>query len=181
MIFRNHEGAALHFGGLGETAHFLARPAAQPCYADRRQGAVSPVRHCTGAPVFRMPRRATSLQPQRRLFLLHVIASYAIATAEAPLPSACHCEPVRTLAWQSASPGRNVVHCTCARLRAHLPSLSLHTSAHTGVAIRFPAAAESGKQHFRRIRNCPRIRPKHCSFSLSLRVKRIAPLLRSLQ
>ena len=97
------------------------------------------------------------------------------------LPSACHCEPVRTLAWQSASPGRNVVHCTCARLRAHLPSLSLHTSAHTGVAIRFPAAAESGKQHFRRIRNCPRIRPKHCSFSLSLRVKRIAPLLRSLQ
>ena len=41
-------------------------------------------------------------------------------------------------AWQSASPGRNAVHCSRARVRAYLPSLSLRTSAHTGVAIRSP-------------------------------------------
>ena len=40
---------------------------------------------------------------------------------------------------QSASPGRNVVHCTRARVRTCLPNLSLRTSAHTGVAIRNPA------------------------------------------
>ena len=38
-----------------------------------------------------------------------------------------------------ASPGRNVVHCSRTRVRTHLPSLSLRTSAHTGAAIRFPA------------------------------------------
>ena len=40
---------------------------------------------------------------------------------------------------QSASPGRNVVHCTRARVRTYLPNLSLRTSAHTGAAIRVPA------------------------------------------
>ena len=38
-----------------------------------------------------------------------------------------------------AAPGRNVVHCSRTRVRTHLPSLSLRTSAHTGAAIRFPA------------------------------------------
>ena len=61
-----------------------------------------------------------------------------LATAEAHLSFACHCEPVRTLVRQSASPGRNAVHCSRARVRAYLPSLSLRTSAHTGVAIRVP-------------------------------------------
>ena len=35
-----------------------------------------------------------SLHPQKRLCLLHVIANQCLASAEAPLSSACHCEPV---------------------------------------------------------------------------------------
>ena len=41
----------------------------------------------------------------------HVSACHCanvLATADTPPPSACHCEPVRTLAWQSASPQRNL-------------------------------------------------------------------------
>ena len=33
-----------------------------------------------------------------------VLPESVLATAATPQPSACHCEPVRTLAWQSASP-----------------------------------------------------------------------------
>ena len=60
----------------------------------------------------------TSLYTQERLRLLHSTAPNALATADTPLPSACHCkprsctrahvlpsachcEPVRTLVWQS--------------------------------------------------------------------------------
>ncbi len=57
----------------------------------------------------------------------------------------CHCEPVRTLAWQSASPQRSLASWLLfGQIRTHLPSLSLRTSAHTGVAIRIPAE-EPGK------------------------------------
>ena len=55
-------------------------------------------------PSFCMSLRTASLHTQKRLCLLHVIANRVLAHAEAPLPSACHCEPVRTLVWQSASP-----------------------------------------------------------------------------
>ena len=41
------------------------------------------------------------LTPARTSFLLHVIARRVLATADTLLSSACHCEPVRTLAWQS--------------------------------------------------------------------------------
>ena len=81
---------------------------------------------------------STPLHPQKRLFLLHSTAPHVLALAGASPSSACHCEPVRTLVWQSASPGRNAVHCCRARVRARLPDLSLRTSAHTGVAIRIP-------------------------------------------
>ena len=39
--------------------------------------------------------------PAHTSFLLHVIANHVFATADAFLSSACHCEPVRTLVWQS--------------------------------------------------------------------------------
>ena len=95
------------------------------------------------------------LQPLKPICLLHVIANQCAHWCGNPRPlaetpciaavhgcahtyQACHCEPVRTLVWQSASPGRNAVHCGRARVCAYLPSLSLRTSAHTGVAIRVP-------------------------------------------
>ena len=48
------------------------------------------------------------LAPAHTSFLLHVIASYVLAPADTSLSSACHCEPVRTLAWQSVSPQGNL-------------------------------------------------------------------------
>ena len=47
----------------------------------------------------RLARRV--LTPARTSFLLHVIARHVLASADAFLSSACHCEPVRTLVWQS--------------------------------------------------------------------------------
>ena len=44
------------------------------------------------------------LAPAHTSFLLHGIARHVLANADAFLSSACHCEPVRTLVWQSASP-----------------------------------------------------------------------------
>ena len=41
------------------------------------------------------------LAPAHTSFLLHVIASHVFATANTYPSSACHCEPVRTLVWQS--------------------------------------------------------------------------------
>ena len=37
-----------------------------------------------------------------------VLPESVLAPAETHLSSACHCEPVRTLVWQSASPQRNL-------------------------------------------------------------------------
>ena len=51
--------------------------------------------------------RKTALHPQKRLFLLHSSAPNALATATTLPPFACHCEPVRTLVRQSASPQGN--------------------------------------------------------------------------
>ncbi len=57
--------------------------------------------------------RAASLQPLTRFFLQHGIARRVLATADTSPPSACHCEPVRTLVRQSvfpaAIPGKSVV------------------------------------------------------------------------
>ena len=58
-------------------------------------------------PSFCMSLRTTSLQPRTRPHLLHVIANHVFATANTYPSSACHCEPVRTLVRQSASPQRN--------------------------------------------------------------------------
>ena len=38
----------------------------------------------------------------------HILAPHVLATADTLPPSACHCEPVRTLVWQSVSPQRNL-------------------------------------------------------------------------
>ena len=38
----------------------------------------------------------------------HILAPHVLATADTLPPSACHCEPVRTLVRQSASPQRNL-------------------------------------------------------------------------
>ncbi len=54
-----------------------------------------------------MSLRTTPLHTLTPARLLHVIASYVLASADAFLSSACHCEPVRTLVRQSASPQRN--------------------------------------------------------------------------
>ena len=54
-----------------------------------------------------MSLQNTPLQPHPRPRLLHVIANHALAHVVTPLPSACHCEPVRTLVWQSVTPQRN--------------------------------------------------------------------------
>ena len=48
--------------------------------------------------------RKASLQPLTPARLQHVIANNVLATADTRQISACHCEPVRTLVWQSASP-----------------------------------------------------------------------------
>ncbi len=50
------------------------------------------------------PTRPTALHPLTRRRLLHVIAKHALAHVVTPLPSACHCEPVRTLVRQSVLP-----------------------------------------------------------------------------
>ena len=60
------------------------------------------------ASVFSMSLQNTPLQPLTPARLLHVIAKHALATALTPHVSACHCEPVRTLVWQSVSPQRNL-------------------------------------------------------------------------
>ena len=65
-----------------------------------RQGNVSPRTPCLLLHVIANHCVATQMPVQ----FLHVIANRVLAHAEAPLPSACHCEPVRTLVWQSASP-----------------------------------------------------------------------------
>ena len=48
-----------------------------------------------------VPSRPTSLHPQTRACLQHVIVNNVLATADTRQISACHCEPVRTLVWQS--------------------------------------------------------------------------------
>ena len=59
-------------------------------------------------------------------FLLHVIARHALAPADALLSSACHCEPVRTLVWQSASPQRNLASWHYfGQIRMHFPVFAL--------------------------------------------------------
>ena len=110
-----------------------------------------------------------------------VLPESVLAPAETHLSSACHCEPVRTLVWQSVSPQRNLASLLllgqirmrffvfarstafcyalpqgdadchvasllamteggrpCTRRNASVFSMSLRTSAHTGVAIRSP-------------------------------------------
>ncbi len=69
-----------------------------------------------------VPSRPTSVHPQTRARLQHVIVNNVLATADTWQVSACHCEQ------RSCN-------------RRHLANfcMSLRTSAHTGVAIRVPA------------------------------------------
>ena len=69
-----------------------------------------------------VPSRPTSVHPQTRARLQHVIVNNVLATANTWQVSACHCEQ------RSCN-------------RRHLASfcMSLRTSAHTGAAIRVPA------------------------------------------
>ena len=73
-----------------------------------------------------VPSRPTSLHPQTRACLQHVIVNNVLATADTWQVSACHCEQ------RSCN-------------RRHLANfcMSLRTSAHTGVAIRVPAGKPS--------------------------------------
>ena len=69
----------------------------------------APPEYCRKTPLHpRTPARLlhviASLQTQKRPRLLHVIAKHALANADTPPSLTCHCEPVRTLAWQSVSP-----------------------------------------------------------------------------
>ena len=211
-----------------------------------------------------MSLQTTALQTQQRPRLLHVIANqclapadtrhvsthlarHVLATADTCPSSACHCEPVRTLVWQSVLPAEKpsnlallranpyalsrirpkycsplrptagVTDCHVASLLAMtggevslrtsaLPPLtpgmfprtlrptslhprtrpsfcmSLRTSAHTGAAIRFPAAIPGKhvelKANSLRLAYSPKVL-LHC-YALS-QGKRIVPSLRSSQ
>ena len=46
----------------------------------------------------------SALAPKTRIRLQHVLARRLVAKRTLGKFSACHCEPVRTLVWQSASP-----------------------------------------------------------------------------
>ena len=95
--------------------------------------------------------------------------SRPLAPALTPPSSACHCEErgSRPATWQSASPAQGV-HCGNVLTNVATPPafcMSLRASAHTGVAIRSPAAVQNEKQYFWQIRGSLRIRPK-CYFFL---------------
>ena len=57
-----------------------------------------------------------------------VLRRNVLANAPTPPPSACHCEPVRTLVWQSASP-LPMVSCAETSLQTHLRHRLLHVIA----------------------------------------------------
>ena len=60
-----------------------------------------PFAHAEAPPSFAFHRANPPLQPLTRFFLQHGIARHVLASADAFLSSACHCEPVRTLVRQS--------------------------------------------------------------------------------
>ena len=189
-----------------------------------------------------MSLQTTALQTQQRPRLLHVIANqclapadtrhvsthlarHVLATADTCPSSACHCEPVRTLVWQSVLPAekpsnlallranpyalsrirpkycsplrptarRTDCHVAsllamtvggrpCTRSHASVFCMSLRTSAHTGAAIRFPAAIPGKhvelKANSLRLAYSPKVL-LHC-YALS-QGERIVPSLRSSQ
>ena len=109
------------------------------------------------------------MHTQKRLRLLHSIAPTPLATADALLPSAWHCAPrpytrahVLPSAW----------HCAprpCKRRRLSVFCLSLRTSAHTGAAIRFPAAIPGKSVVLRANSQLFRIRREELLFGLCCR------------
>ncbi len=69
-----------------------------------------PHRRRSGLPRRFTPRNdngGTSLHPPARSRVPHTLRAKHPCTRAHVLPSACHCEPVRTLVWQSASPQGN--------------------------------------------------------------------------
>ena len=99
-----------------------------------------------------------------------------VAVADTPHVSACHCEPVRTLVWQSVLlRQRKTKSNTLGKYgkAANLPRESVvadadtphvsacHCEERSDVAIRTPAAAQTEKQSFGRIRKALRICPMY--------------------
>ncbi len=88
--------------------YFLLRPAAGE--AD-----------CHVAALLAMTMGGTSLHPPARSRVPHTLRAKHPCTRAHVLPSACHCEPVRTLVWQSASPqGKLTSWQYFGRIRTHL-------------------------------------------------------------
>ena len=89
-----------------------------------------------------MALRATSLHPLTRPAFCTPYAPHVLATADALLSSACHCEPRPCTRRRASSFSMSLRPCN--RRRASVFCMSLRASAHTGVAIRIPAE-EPGK------------------------------------
>ena len=73
---------------------------------------------------YRFAPGSTFLHSHPRRRLQRVTANYVLTTADAHLPSACHCAPVRTLVRQSVSPQGNLASWLLFRqIRIHFPYL----------------------------------------------------------
>ena len=117
--------------------------------------------HCVLAPAGAPHVSACHCEPVRTLVWQSVLlrqhkpkssacGESAAACALTPVPPSCTRAHLPTFCM-SLRP--------CTRRRAACFCMSLRTSAHTGVAIRSPAAAQTEKQSFGRIRNRLRIHP----------------------
>ena len=98
-----------------------------------------------------MALRATSLHPLTRPAFCTPYAPHVLATADALLSSACHCEPVRTLAWQSVlpaeEPGKSVVLRANSSCFSYLPKVFLFVlwyCKENGLPRRFAPRNDSG-------------------------------------
>ena len=139
-----------------------------------------------------VPSRPTSVHPQTRARLQHVIVNNVLATADTWQISACHCEPVRTLVWQSASPQGNGASWLlfrqiryAFRIRPKYCFSVLYYRKENGLPRRFAprndrqkhVAVRVGNYAFRgEIRHAFRIRPKDCFSVLCYRKENGLPL-----
>ena len=197
-----HTGVAIRFPAEKLCQSVILKANSYPLFRIRPKYcfsfcAAAGVTDCHVASLLAMTKGGTPLHPQARLHPLYVIVNRVLAPAHTYPPSACHCEPVRTLVRQSASPcprcpsqkppctRRRSPSSVCHReprpcTRAHLPtfSMSLRASAHTGVAIRVPlptvSVAKTALHPQARLRACHH-EPRPCNrthlpvFSMSLR------------
>ena len=129
----------------------------------------------------------TSLHPLTRHKFLRGIANHTLVTADTPLPSACHCEPVLgppqrgTLCGERSAKGALLPRWPSAGIttgprkaarfvgkgdpRERCPALAFgrswawRTLGRRGAAIRIPAVTQDNEQYLRRIHNRLRICP----------------------